>query len=110
MNVSYVSVTFCPVSATRRNRTTSRTRSYGLSNGMPFHRCTMTSDDEPMPMATRPGAASASAAALWAIVGAPRVKAGTMAVPSRSVGAQALANASGVNASAPPASADHTSV
>src|SRR5687767_870191 len=70
----------------------------------------MTSEDEPMPMATRPGAASASAPAHWAIVAGARVNAGTIAVPSRSVGAHALASASGVNASAPPASADQTSV
>ena len=63
-----------------------------------------------MPSANRPGAASARAAALCAMVGAPRVNAGTIAVPRRSVGAQAAASASGVNASAPPDSADQTSV
>ncbi len=110
MNVSYDRLTFPPANASRRNRTTSRTRSYGFSNAIPFHRATMTSDDVPIPIATRPGAASANAAALWAIVAAPRVNAGTIAVPRRSVGAQALASARGVNASAPPASADHTSV
>ena len=87
-----------------------RTRSNGLSNGIPFQRRTMTSEEEPMPSANRPGAASASAAALCAIVAGPRVNAGTMAVPSRNVGAQAAARASGVNASAPPTSADQTSV
>ena len=40
----------------------------------------------------------------------PRVKAGTMAVPSRSDGAHTEASASGVKASAPLASDDHTSV
>ena len=54
-NVSYSSVTFSPVSAARRNRIVSRTRWYGLSNGMPFHRSTITSDDVPMPSAKRPG-------------------------------------------------------
>ena len=40
----------------------------------------------------------------------PRVKAGTIAVPRRSDGAHTDASASGVKASAPFASADHTSV
>ena len=40
----------------------------------------------------------------------PRVNAGTMAVPRRSDGAHTEASASGVKASAPLASADHTSV
>jgi hypothetical protein len=110
LNVSYDSVTLSPVRATRRNRTTSRTRWYGLSNGMPFHFSTMTLDEVPMPRASRPGAASASAAALWARVGAPRVKAGTIAVPRRRFGFQAAARVNGVNASEPPDSADHTSV
>jgi hypothetical protein len=44
----------------------SRTFLYGSSNGMPFQRSTMTFDDEPMPMAKRPGAASAIEATLWA--------------------------------------------
>ena len=39
-----------------------------------------------------------------------RVKAGTIAVPSRRRGSHAAASTSGVNASAPSASADHTSV
>ena len=43
-------------------------------------------------------------------VAGPRVKTGAMAVPSRSVGAHALARTSGVNASAPSTSEDHTSV
>ena len=39
-----------------------------------------------MPKAKRPGAADASDATLWARHAGPRVKAGTMAVPRRSVG------------------------
>ena len=35
-NVSYSSVTFSPVSAARRKRIMSRTRAYGLSNGIEF--------------------------------------------------------------------------
>ncbi len=77
---------------------------------MPFQRSTMTLDDVPMPKANRPGAASAIAATLWAMSAGPRVKAGTMAVPRRSVGAQAAASASGVKPSVPSASLDQTSV
>jgi len=77
---------------------------------MPFQRSTMTSDDVPSPNAKRPGAAWHIAATDWASVAAPRVKAGTIAVPSRSCGVHAAANASGVNASVAPASADQTSV
>src|SRR3954463_3696153 len=72
LNVSYSSVTFSPESAALRNRTVSRVRLNGSSNGMPFHRSTMTFDDVPTPMATRPGAASHSAAALWASSAGPR--------------------------------------
>jgi hypothetical protein len=56
-NVSYSSVTFSPVSAARRKRIVSRTRWYGLSNVIAFHRSTMTFDDDPIPSANRPGAA-----------------------------------------------------
>ena len=51
----------------------SRVFLYGSSNGMPFQRSTMTSDDVPMPNAKRPGAASAIAATLIAISAGPRV-------------------------------------
>ena len=37
----------------------SRTFLYGLTNGTPFQRSTITFDDVPMPSANRPGAASA---------------------------------------------------
>jgi hypothetical protein len=70
----------------------------------------MTLDDVPTPSASRPGAAWASDPTLCARHAGPRVKAGTMAVPSRSVGAHTEASASGVKASAPLASDDHTSV
>ena len=63
-----------------------------------------------MPNATRPGAASASDATHCASVAGPRVNDGTMADPSRSVGAHTDARASGVNPSAPLASLDQTSV
>jgi hypothetical protein len=102
--------TFSPVSATRRKRTTSRTRRYGCSNGIAFHRSTITLLLEPMPMATRPGAASARPATVWASAAGARVNAGTIAVPRRSRGSQAAASASGVNASRPSDSADQTSV
>ena len=65
-NVSYCLATFSPDSASRRNRTTSRTFLYGSTNGTPFQRSTMTLLDDPMPMAKRPGAASASVATHWA--------------------------------------------
>ena len=108
--MSYVVDTFSPDSASRRKRTTSRTFLYGSTNGTPFQRSTMTLLDEPMPMANRPGAASASEATHWARHAGARVNAGTIAVPRRSRGSHAAARASGVNASAPSASADHTSV
>ena len=88
----------------------SRTRCRGRSNGIPFQRSTITSEEAPIPMATRPGAAAARAAALWARVAGPRVNTGAMAVPSRSAGAHTLARTRGVNASAPSTSEDHTSV
>ena len=88
----------------------SRTRWYGFTKGIEFHCSTITSDDVPMPSAKRPGAAEHIAATVWAIVAAPRVYAGTIAVPRRRLGAHAAASASGVNASLPPASALHTSV
>jgi hypothetical protein len=77
---------------------------------MPFQPSTMTLDEVPTPSANRPGAAWASDPTLWARQAGPRVKAGTMAVPSRSDGAHTEARASGVKASAPLASDDHTSV
>ena len=85
-------------------------RWYGASNGMPFQPSTITFDEVPMPKAKRPGAASASEATDCAMHAGPRVNAGTMAVPSRSDGAHTDASASGVKASAPLASDDHTSV
>ena len=64
----------------------SRTRLYGSSKGMPFQRSTITSDDVPIPNTNRPGAADATDATDWAMHAGPRVKAGTMALPSRSEG------------------------
>ena len=92
------------------NRTTSRTFLYGSKNGTPFHFSTMTLLEEPIPIANRPGAASAIAATLCAITGAVRVYAGTIAVPNRSLGSHAAASARGVNASAPSVSADQISL
>ena len=77
---------------------------------MPFHPSTITFDEVPRPKANRPGAAWASEPTLWARHAGPRVNAGTIAVPRRSDGAHTEASASGVNASAPFASDDHTSV
>ena len=77
----------------------SRTRWYGLSNDMPFQRSTITSDEVPIPSAKCPGAAWHIDATVDASVCAPRVYAGTIAVPSRSSGAHCAATASGMNAS-----------
>ena len=110
LNVSYSLVIFSPENASCMNRTTSRTFLYGSTNGTPFQRSTITLLDEPIPIAKRPGAASASAATLCAITGAVRVYAGTIAVPSRRRGSQAAASANGVNASAPSVSADQMSL
>ncbi len=101
---------FSPASAARRNRTTSLVRWYGSANGMPFHRSTITFDEEPTPITKRPGAASASAATDWASSAGPRVKAGMMATPRRSSGAHCDARASGVNPSVPSASEDQASL
>ena len=74
----------------------SRTFWYGASNGMSFHRSTMTFDDVPIPSTNRPGAAAAIVAADIASVAGPRVYTGMIATPSRNAGAQTLASASGV--------------
>jgi len=58
----------------------------------------------------RPGAAAASAAAVWASSAGPRVNAGTIAVPRRSRSLHWLARTSGVKASATFVSVDHASV
>ena len=108
--MSYSCVTFSPASEARRKRIVSRTRRYGSWNGMPFQFSTMTLDDVPIPSANRPGAAWTMLATVSASVAAPRVYAGTIAVPSRSDGVHAAASASGVKASAPPDSADQRSV
>ena len=110
LNVSYSFVTFSPEKASCKKRTTSRTFLYGSTNGTPFHFSTITLLDDPIPIANRPGAASASAATLCAITGAVRVYAGTIAVPNRKRGSHAAANASGVKASAPSVSADQISL
>ena len=72
-NVSYSFVIFSPLNASCIKRTTSRTFLYGSTNGTPFHFSTITLLDEPIPIANRPGAASASAATLCAMTGAVRV-------------------------------------
>ena len=77
----------------------SRTRWYGLSNVKPFQRSTMTSEEVPIPRAKWPGAAWHIDATVDASVCAPRVYAGTIAVPNRSSGAHCAATASGMNAS-----------
>ncbi len=86
VNVSNSPSTRSPASAARTNRSTSRVRWYGRSKAMPFQLPTITGLDAPRPRTNRPGAASASAAADMAISAGPRVKTGTIAVPSRSVG------------------------
>ena len=70
----------------------------------------MTLELEPMPSANRPGAACDIAATVWANSAGPRVNTGMMAGASRRVGAHTDASTSGVNPSAPSASADHASV
>ena len=109
-NVSYTLETLSPSNASRRNRTTSRTFLYGSTNGTPFQRSTITLLLDPIPMANRPGAASAIDATHWAKQAGERVKAGTIAVPRRRRGSHAAASASGVNPSAPSDSADQMSV
>ncbi|MCX6529451.1 MAG: hypothetical protein NTZ76_04960 [Actinobacteria bacterium] len=54
----------------------SRTFLYGSTKGTPFHFSTMTLLDEPMPMAKRPGAASARDATHCANAAGERVNAG----------------------------------
>jgi hypothetical protein len=99
-----------PANAARTIRSTSRVRRHGASKVSPFQSATMIGLEAPSPRTKRPGAALASEAALIAMRAGPRVKTGTIAVPSRSVGAQAEARASGVNASVPATSAVQTSV
>ena len=77
---------------------------------MPFQRSTITSLDVPRPSTKRPSAAWAIEPTLWARQAGPRVKVGTMAVPSRRLGAHTEARVRGVKASAPLASDDQTSV
>ncbi len=91
-------------------RSTSRVLRYGSVKSRPFQLPTITGLDAPSPSTNRPGAAAASEAADIAISAGPRVKVGTIAVPSRSVGSHTEASASGVNASVPFVSADQTSV
>jgi len=83
---------------------------YGSTKGTPFQRSTITLLLLPMPIANRPGAASASDATLCAKQAGERVYAGMIAVPRRSRGSQAAARASGVKPSAPSLSADQMSV
>ena len=73
VNVSYCSVTFSPVRAARRNRSVSRERWYGASNGIAFHCSTTTGVEVPMPITKRPGASSAIVAAVMASRAGPRV-------------------------------------
>lgn len=82
----------------------------GLSNGMPFQRSTITSDEEPMPRQKRPPLASCTAAACWASTAGPRVKTLTTPVPSRIRSVQAAASTSEVKPSWPPVSPDQASV
>jgi hypothetical protein len=98
-NVSNSSSTRSPVNARRRKRSVSRVRAYGATNGIPFHPCTMLADDAPNPSTKRPGAASASAAAVTASTDGPRVYTGTTHVPRRTSGVASAAIASGVNPS-----------
>ena len=104
------SVIFSPLKARRRKRTVSRTRWYWRSKASPFQFATMTSEEAPSPHATRPGAASAKAARLWASNAGPRVYTGVIATPRLKEGSHAAARVKGVKPSAPSTSADHRSV
>jgi hypothetical protein len=63
-----------------------------------------------MPRTKRPPLASWSAAQCCASTAGPRVNALTTPVPSRALSVQVAATASGVKASWPAVSSDHTSV
>ena len=106
--VSNASLTGSPANALRRKRTVSRTVVSGRSYGRAFCICTMNGDDEPMPSEKRPGASTASDAALIAITAGPRVCTGNTAQPTRSEGAHSAAIASGTKPSRSCASLLHT--
>jgi len=65
--------TFSPARAARMKAMVSRTRLYGSVKGTPFHLDTITSEEVPSPKVKCPGAASASAAALWTSRAGPLV-------------------------------------
>nr|BFE68531.1 hypothetical protein GCM10020092_018320 [Actinoplanes digitatis] len=88
----------------------SRLRANGLVKSAAFQSPTTTGEDAPMPSWKRPGAASASAAAVIASSPGPRVKTGVIAVPSRARGCHAAASVNGVKASVPATSELHRSV
>ena len=73
VKVSPLKTTRSPASADRRNCAISRTRVAGRLNLPPFHDSTMGCDPAPIPSTKRPGATSASPAAVEASVAGPRV-------------------------------------
>ena len=68
-----LNTTRSPASAARRNCAISRTRVAGLAKTPPFHASTIGCEPAPMPKTKRPGARSASPAAIDASVEGPRV-------------------------------------
>jgi hypothetical protein len=81
----------------------------GFSNGIEFHRSTITFEDDPIPRQNRPPEASCSAAACEASTAGPRVNAFTTPVPRRMRSVQAAASARGVKPSGPAVSPDQRS-
>ena len=88
----------------------SRLRLNGSVNGTAFQSPTTTGDEAPMPSMNRPGAVSASDAAVIASSPGPRVKTGAIAVPSRILGVAIAPMVNGVKASVPATSDVHRSV
>ena len=73
LTVSPLNTTRPPARAARRNWAVSRTRVAGRLNVPPFQDSTMGCEPAPMPSTKRPGATSASPAAVEARVAGPRV-------------------------------------
>ena len=107
--VSPFIVTRSPANADLRNAIVSRTLVTGRSNRPPFQSSTMGREPDPTPRQKRPGAISATPAALIASVAGPRVKTLAMAEPTR-IPVACPTTASGEKMSTPSTSSDHASV
>lgn len=99
-----------PARVACRKSSVSARRVYGFSKGILFQRSTMMSLEVPMPSTKRPGASSASCAALVAIRAGPRPKTPATAVPKRSVSLPVAETASGRKPSLAATSSDQQSV